>query len=407
MGDRHGPEASAGGGGSPGEALRDAREKYGLSIEEVASELNLSVPQVSALEENRFDDLPGKTYVQGYLKSYARLLNSDESDVLQNFNPKEEVNITGIRPVMSEGRRSDRHVKLLGLGVMLALGGLMFAWWQNREHSTFVPLEVGELEQQAIQNDGGVEEWRTPEQIAGGAGQIAQPGSTVDTHAGLAEYVPPIDVEPEAGSQSDPASPEQMVAGDAPVTVQSGAGSTGEITIDTGAGGAGANAESSDQADGGVVDQPGQTQAGATSALETADAESAQPEDDAPETAPVNNAGGGELEQTEVATTEATSTAQQPAPAAQQTSEVEEGRLVKLRFNANSWVDLRDADGRRLLYENVTGGKEISIQGNPPFSVFLGNAEGVQIDYGGKPFDFSAYTNGVYARFELGLEHVN
>ena len=92
---------------------------------------------------------------------------------------------------------------------------------------------------------------------------------------------------------------------------------------------------------------------------------------------------------------------------AQQTPQHEAGRLVKLRFNAGSWVDLRDANGQRLLYENVTEGREISVQGNPPFSVFLGNAEGVQIDYAGKPFDFSAFTNGVYARFELGLEHAN
>ena len=129
---------------SPGAALRQAREKYGLSIDDVAGELNLSAAQIRALEDNRFEDLPGKTYVQGYLRSYARLLNSDEDDILLNLDQQEEAAISGIRPIMRETRSTDRHMKLLSLGVALALAGLTFMWWQSRHQSTFVPLEVTE-----------------------------------------------------------------------------------------------------------------------------------------------------------------------------------------------------------------------------------------------------------------------
>ena len=133
---------------------------------------------------------------------------------------------------------------------------------------------------------------------------------------------------------------------------------------------------------------------------------------DAPAESPPGS--GDQIEQNESQKKIEVATAQESlpveAPATEQpqpTPQDELGRLVKLKFNSGSWVDLRDANGQRLVYENVTEGREISVQGNPPFRVFLGNAEGVQIDYAGKPFDFSAFTNGVYARFELGLEQGN
>ena len=59
---------------SAGENLRSAREKYGLTLDDVAAELRLSAYQIRALEEDRYDDLPGETYVRGYLRAYSRLV---------------------------------------------------------------------------------------------------------------------------------------------------------------------------------------------------------------------------------------------------------------------------------------------------------------------------------------------
>ena len=80
---------------------------------------------------------------------------------------------------------------------------------------------------------------------------------------------------------------------------------------------------------------------------------------------------------------------------------------VELKFLDSSWVDVRDAGGKRLAYGNISEGRLVSIKGKPPFSVFLGNADGVRIEYGGEPFDFSSFTNGIYARFQLGTEQGN
>ncbi|SVE59325.1 uncharacterized protein METZ01_LOCUS512179, partial [marine metagenome] len=53
--------------------LRSARQLHGWSIEEVAAELNLLSSIVQALENDDYQDLAGRTYVVGYLRSYGKL----------------------------------------------------------------------------------------------------------------------------------------------------------------------------------------------------------------------------------------------------------------------------------------------------------------------------------------------
>lgn len=60
---------------SPGQKLRQAREKAGLTEGEIAERLFLHVGFVTHLENDAFDQLPGPTFVKGYIKSYCRLVN--------------------------------------------------------------------------------------------------------------------------------------------------------------------------------------------------------------------------------------------------------------------------------------------------------------------------------------------
>ena len=76
--------------------------------------------------------------------------------------------------------------------------------------------------------------------------------------------------------------------------------------------------------------------------------------------------------------------------------------LVKVM--KESWVDVRDAKGNKLIYETVPAGREIPLEGLAPFSVFLGNANGVQVFLNGKPYDFSSYKRGLTARFKLAAK---
>ena len=67
---------------SAGALLRAAREAAGLSVEAVAQQLKLSSRQVCALERNDFSSLPGRTFVRGFLRNYARLVKLDAEHVL-------------------------------------------------------------------------------------------------------------------------------------------------------------------------------------------------------------------------------------------------------------------------------------------------------------------------------------
>jgi len=65
-----------------GALLRAGREAAGLSIATVAQQLKLAPRQVTALEESDFARLPGRTFVRGFVRNYARLLRLDADVVL-------------------------------------------------------------------------------------------------------------------------------------------------------------------------------------------------------------------------------------------------------------------------------------------------------------------------------------
>lgn len=67
---------------SAGAQLRAAREAAGMSVDAVAQQLKLAPRQVTALEDGDFTRLPGRTFVRGFVRNYARLLRLDPEAVL-------------------------------------------------------------------------------------------------------------------------------------------------------------------------------------------------------------------------------------------------------------------------------------------------------------------------------------
>jgi cytoskeleton protein RodZ len=65
-----------------GALLREAREATGMSIDAVAQQLKLAPRQVLALEDGDFAHLPGRTFVRGFMRNYARLVHIDPDAVL-------------------------------------------------------------------------------------------------------------------------------------------------------------------------------------------------------------------------------------------------------------------------------------------------------------------------------------
>jgi cytoskeleton protein RodZ len=78
------PEAAAAtvASDSAGVLLARGREAAGLSVEGIAQQLKLAPRQIRALEEGDFAALPGRTFVRGFVRNYARLIHLDPQVVL-------------------------------------------------------------------------------------------------------------------------------------------------------------------------------------------------------------------------------------------------------------------------------------------------------------------------------------
>ena len=71
-----------------GDVLRSRRLSLGYDLQEVAVALRIRFAYLEAIEEGRFNDLPGAAYVSGFLRTYAEHLGLDPQMVLRRF--KEE-----------------------------------------------------------------------------------------------------------------------------------------------------------------------------------------------------------------------------------------------------------------------------------------------------------------------------
>lgn len=69
-----------------GQYLKREREFRQISLREVATATRIGLSALQALEEDRCETLPGEVFVRGYLKSYARHIGLDLSDVLLRYD---------------------------------------------------------------------------------------------------------------------------------------------------------------------------------------------------------------------------------------------------------------------------------------------------------------------------------
>ena len=67
----------------PGSILSAARQRQGLSVADVARQLKLGVRQIEALEADDYKSLPRITFVRGFIRNYAKLLQIDAEPLLK------------------------------------------------------------------------------------------------------------------------------------------------------------------------------------------------------------------------------------------------------------------------------------------------------------------------------------
>ncbi|MGR3914208.1 MAG: DUF4115 domain-containing protein, partial [Gammaproteobacteria bacterium] len=87
-----------------------------------------------------------------------------------------------------------------------------------------------------------------------------------------------------------------------------------------------------------------------------------------------------------------------PPPAAPPPSPNE----IILSAGQDSWIEVRDAANVQLVHRLVGRGQRLLLKGIPPFSVYIGNAGGVAVEYQGRAVQFAAKGEGMFARFNVG-----
>lgn len=69
-----------------GQTLADARKEKNLTIWQVAAQIHIRQQYLADLEEGRLHDLPGRVYILGFIRTYARLLNLDGEELIRRVS---------------------------------------------------------------------------------------------------------------------------------------------------------------------------------------------------------------------------------------------------------------------------------------------------------------------------------
>lgn len=290
---------------SPGAAIRDARTRAGLSIDELGSRTRLSRATLEAMESDAFDQLLEPVYVRGYYRKCARILKLPEQPLIDAYEalytPPPKIAPTRLR--LASGGDLGKTQRLSGRFAVIApivAVVVCAAIWILRPSST------------------------TP----GATPTVSLLPAPVADGGAITDTLPPITPAAPSADAADP--------GLAPGT------------------------------EGDIAEAAEEEAAVLAAASETPPAvEDTKPAEPAPKPA-------------------------EPAP--KPVAPVPAGTQLVLEFSAISWARVEDASGKSLASGVISAGERLALDGKPPYSVFLGNAPGVKVRFGGQPVNLAPYT---------------
>lgn len=299
-----------------GSQLKAARESKEKSVGDIAMALKLGMRQVEALESGDWERLPGHTFIRGFVRNYARLLQIDPAPLLAQLDstlraPTQRLALSSLphatMPYTGKSRRRDYLMAISGLLLVVIAVAVYFllpddlSGVRDSFRSLTAPFSSREAAPPAVEE-------KAPE-------PVFPPGSTQQ------EVMNPQAVTPPAAAPAEP--------GLVPPPVLQG----------------------------------------------PAAPPSAAPPNPSP--APAAPVAPG-------AST---------APAA--------GSPLRFTLEQESWIEVRDQAGRIVFSQRAVAGSDPKVSGEPPFSLVIGNAPGVRLQWRGRAVDLSSHTQGNVARLTL------
>lgn len=157
---------------SVGAELRAVRLRRGEEIRGIAHILHIRRDYLEALEESRYDELPGRAYALGFVRSYAEYLGLDSQHVVERYKSEldgdamEETTEPSFRfvPKAAGERRMPRG---MGLVVVLIVAAALYGVW----------LMSKSADQMVAERQGA-----TPAEEADPATQIAEANNSAAAH---------------------------------------------------------------------------------------------------------------------------------------------------------------------------------------------------------------------------------
>ncbi|MDT8397814.1 MAG: DUF4115 domain-containing protein [Pseudomonadales bacterium] len=309
---------------SPGQMLKALREDRGIGQGTVAESLHLTVHYVNALENDDYDRLPGRTFIKGYLKSYAKYLKEEPEQILacyEDFVSAVTASEQSEEQEIRARKSHDQNIRWLIVASIIIVIVLGASWWFQRPGAsspvtTVVsparnaarPVPQPSAAESTAQDTLSQPEAPTSLQtLAPGANgdELAEP--VADTPDETVTNEPEADVPDEGEPEADSPSADVLSVPDSPQTEN-----TDDPAVATG---------------------PGGTEPGVSSTV-------------------LENAVGARNIRLESSGDD----------------------LLRMRFNGNSWVEVDNARDIRLYNDTLYSGDELIIQGEAPFDVLLGNA---------------------------------
>lgn len=113
-----------------GRSLHEARVRRGFELGQVAAETRIRTRYLRALEEERFELIPGSVYAKGFLRAYADHLGLDSQLFLDEYNARFSVEETLPAPPQLQLRpRPLRSYAAAAAAILLvAVAGALLAW---------------------------------------------------------------------------------------------------------------------------------------------------------------------------------------------------------------------------------------------------------------------------------------
>lgn len=123
--------------GRIGETLRLARLEKGLEMHDVEKNTKIRRKYLEAMENEEWDVFPGRVYLKGFLKTYARFLGLDENDLSKHL---EETLYPEPQPqplpvsIELPGKQRKRTTVLLGILAIILLVSFQYVYVKYLSH---------------------------------------------------------------------------------------------------------------------------------------------------------------------------------------------------------------------------------------------------------------------------------